>query len=408
MTDTAQVADATPIADSNSEPAQAPEPLNTEMASIKEAGQEQREAEQAAKEAAEKLSKKEDKEKPERSKNSREALKKASEKLKAEAKDKPEAEPKAEKHDAEAKKQPDQEENKAKEAEKSENQPEREQKQAENDAEKGQEQPKAENTGADTEAKQTRFATPPKRFSEDAKAAWETAPEPVKAEIHRAVEEMEGGLQKYQQAFEVIKPYAQLAQEKGTTIPQAMDNYINLEKTLLQDPERGLQMVADYAGIDLREFAGKLLSQTPEQIQGNQDNTIRELRAELADLKNQLGGVSTHLQQQHTQSIEQSVKQFADQNPRFEELSDDIKLLIQMGKAKTLEDAYAIAERLNPAPQQVSDPEPILDIQKPDPAQTRKASKSISGPPSNGSTPSAKREPSKSIRGALQRAAGRA
>jgi hypothetical protein len=40
----------------------------------------------------------------------------------------------------------------------------------------------------------TPAADAPARFSTDAKAAWATAPEPVKAEVHRAIREMEAGI----------------------------------------------------------------------------------------------------------------------------------------------------------------------------------------------------------------------
>ena len=49
----------------------------------------------------------------------------------------------------------------------------------------------------DKPAGDTPFAEPPSRFSPDAKAAWKDAPAPVQAEIHRAVAELEKGIEKY-------------------------------------------------------------------------------------------------------------------------------------------------------------------------------------------------------------------
>jgi hypothetical protein len=50
-------------------------------------------------------------------------------------------------------------------------------------------------------------AEPPARFSADAKAAWATAPEAVRAETHRALKELSDGLSQYQQVFEPLKPF---------------------------------------------------------------------------------------------------------------------------------------------------------------------------------------------------------
>lgn len=111
-----------------------------------------------------------------------------------------------------------------------------------------------------------------------------------------------------------------------------MQNYVNLEQTLLRDPERGLQMVADYAGINLREYAAKLLNQSPEEVQSQQDQTIRELRTELASLKQQLGGVTHTIQQQTVKQTEQMVVEFAERHPRFDELADDIKFFLESGE----------------------------------------------------------------------------
>jgi len=278
----------------------------------------------------------------------------------------------------------------------------------------GQDKPKeATETAkaADTPDKQSApFRDPPKRFSEDAKAAWETAPDPVKAEVHRAMRELEGGIEKYRAEYEPIKPYADLAKQHGTSVKDALDRYTGLEKMLgSQDQNEkfaGLQQVFDYAGINPREFAAQLMGQTPEQGAVQQDNTIRELRQELAAIKQQLGGVSTSMQERQQQEVLSSVQQFAADKPRFDELAEDIVFFLTSGRTQDLQEAYQLAERLNPAPA----PQPALAQTQPEPtpeAHTLKGSKSVSGAPSNGaSRPNA--QPSSSIKEALKRAAAQA
>lgn len=253
----------------------------------------------------------------------------------------------------------------------------------------------------------SQFRDPPKRFSDDAKAAWETAPEPVKAEVHRAVRELESGLEKYRTEYEPLKPYNDLAKQHGTSIKDALDRYTGLER-MLGSPDQnqklaGLQQVFDYAGISPRQFAAQIMGQTPEQGAVQQDQTLRELRQEIASLKQQLGGVSTNMQQRQEQEVLSKIQQFAADKPRFDELSEDIAFFLKSGRTQDLQEAYQLAERLNRAPAPQSPPAQTRIEPTPE-AQTLKGSKSVSGAPSLGASP-AKGQPSSSIKEALKRAA---
>lgn len=249
----------------------------------------------------------------------------------------------------------------------------------------------------------------PARFSADAKAAWASAPEPVKAEVNRAIRELEQGHEKYRadaEAFAQVKDFDDLARKNNTSLRDAMTRYTNLERTLLTNPMQGIEAVCEYAGVSLRELAAAVMGQTPDQTQSQNDATIRALRQEIAGLKEQIGGVTTSMQQQHQSKIEASVDEFAKTHPRFEELADDIAFFIESGKTKDLAEAYKMAERLNPAPSAPAPAAPAAlaaDLE----AQTRKGSKSVSGAPSLGSDPNARKR-STSIRESLARAVAQA
>lgn len=250
----------------------------------------------------------------------------------------------------------------------------------------------------------------PSRFSADAKAAWKDTPAPVQAEIRRAMSEMETGLNQYQQRFESLKPYEALAQQYGTSIEKALDNYIGLERQLHQNPMDGLQRVFDYIGVSPRDFAAHVMGQSPDQAASQQDAIIRGLRQEIAGLKNDLQGVSTTLKTDKESAVARQVSDFAAQNPRFEELADDIAVILQVGKASNLQDAYALADRLNPAPAPAPAPAVPETPAAPKPdlaAQTRKSGLSVTGAPSPGSNP-ANRKPPSSARAAIDDAFARA
>jgi hypothetical protein len=258
---------------------------------------------------------------------------------------------------------------------------------------------------AEQPAKPSAFHEAPKRFSDDAKANWATAPEPVRAEIHRAVKELETGLSQYKEVVEPLKPYLDLAKQNNTTIDKALNQYIGLERALtstdVNQKLSGIEEVFRHAGISPRDYAAHILNQSPDQVSSQQDATIRELRQELAGLKQQVGTVTQTFQQQREQSTLTEINKFAEANPRFEELADDIAFFMKSGRAADLSEAYQLAERLNPAPAQAT-AAPVIPALLDANAQT-KGSKSISGAPTQGST-HAKRPPPKSNREALDRA----
>lgn len=253
--------------------------------------------------------------------------------------------------------------------------------------------PAAPQEGVDKPLEQqpSNFSEAPKRFSPDAREAWKDAPEPVRAEITRAVKELEQGIAEHQARWEPLKEYDALAKQHGTSIDKALANYVGIERLIAQDPIRGLSQVCENMGISFRDLAAQVMGQTPDENASQQDATIRELRQELAALKQEVGGVSTTIKTEKQQAVQRQVEEFAAQNPRFEELSEEIARQIQQGF--DLAEAYKRAELLNPAPAQAQAPAAPAAPQT-DPAHTRKGQLSLSGAPSSGSNPANRKPPS--------------
>lgn len=226
----------------------------------------------------------------------------------------------------------------------------------------------------------TTFAEPPKRFSPDAKAVWNSAPEPIKAEITRAVTELENGLNEYRQRLEPLKGFEELARQHGRDVNTALadvKNYVALDLEIQQNPIQGLERICKNIGISLRDVATHVLGQDPNQYLTQQESVIRELQQELQAIKSQ-----------NEQGLRSQIDAFAAEKPRFDELADDIALFLQTGKAKGLQQAYELAERLNPAPQPEAKKDPAP------PPQPRKGSLSLTGAPSTGSNPASRKPPS--------------
>jgi len=271
--------------------------------------------------------------------------------------------------------------------------------------------------------KPTAFKDAPARFSADAKTAWEQAPEPVRAEIHRAVKELEGGIEKHRQSaqqWDDLKDFHDLATKNGTTIKQTLANYVGLLNQLRTQPIAALERIvagtglkrADGSQVTLRDIAGAILNQKPDEVASRQDGVIASLNQKIAQLEQKLGGVTQNIERQQHETLQSQVQAFASQpgHERFDELAEDIQFFVSSGRAKTLSEAYDLAERLNPAPVKASPSEPLTPAKTADPAEPQKLNKgslSVTGAPSSGSVP-AKGKPSPTARSAIDRAFARA
>lgn len=261
-------------------------------------------------------------------------------------------------------------------------------------------QPGAEVAGAPPQPGDEPPEAPPSRFSEDARKAWASAPPAVRGEVLRALREMEEGLNGYQQRWAGIKPYADQAERGGTTLQAALENYTSMERTLRQDPIKGLELVCRNMGMDLRQVAQHVMAQpekTPEQkmLEQQMEAQERQLR---------------QLQQQQSAAIESTLQHFAEANPRFKEpqVAELTAYALTSGRAQTLQEAFAYATQLIPASQPAAAPPPAAPPAVPQPPaqpalQTSKADISLHGAP--GSTPEHPR--SKNVREAVKTAFSR-
>lgn len=253
--------------------------------------------------------------------------------------------------------------------------------------------------------KTTNFNDAPARFSADAKAQWATAPEAVRAEATRAIKELEGGIEQYRQTFEPYREFDKQLKTNGQSFKEVFDHYTGIEQLLAKEPLQGLDRICQNMGFSLREIAAHVMNQPADQQATQQEGVIRELRTQISNLEKQIGGVSTTIQSEREQKTLDKVMAFATDpaHSRFDELSNDIAFFIQNGRAKDLQEAYALAERLNPAPQAPAPAQAAQAAPTADTAQTRKGQLSTTGAPSSGSNP-ANRKPPASARDAIDRA----
>lgn len=263
--------------------------------------------------------------------------------------------------------------------------------------------PKAAAATTDPSKAATGFTDAPTRFSADAKAAWATAPEAVKAETTRAIRELETGIQQYQTAYEPFKDFDKQLKANGQTFKQVFDHYTGIENLLREDPIGGLDRICRNFGSSLQEIARHVLNQPQDQQKQQSDAYIGQLEQKIAALEQQVGGVTTTIRGQQQDALLKQVEAFVADPAysRFDELSDDIVFFLNTNRTKDLKEAYELAERLNPAP--VIAPQNAAPAATDQTSQTRKGQLSVTGAPASGSNPGLRKPPA-TAREAIDRA----
>ena len=221
---------------------------------------------------------------------------------------------------------------------------------------------------------------PPASWSIKAKAAWDQLPADVRSDIAKREGEMAQGLAALRD-YKDLKPYADMAQQHGTTIAGALDHFVKMESLCRRDLGAGLAFIAQNSGLNQQQ-AAQLFSGLAQKFGGSvpatqpgaqpqngqpnaQDNTLHELLAPLLNpLVSKIGALESNLtqrqqmdQQAQLRMQSQAIEQFAaDPANRFlPELEGHMTQLFQSGMiprtgnpAADLRAAYDMAARMHP------------------------------------------------------------
>ena len=213
---------------------------------------------------------------------------------------------------------------------------------------------------------------------------------------------MEQGIIKYRQdatAYQAIQPYENLAKQYGMNLQGVLSDYAGMSQMMATDPVKVFDTLAQRHGFTLQEVAAHVLQQDLDEYATQTAEQIKTLQRENAELKRQTQDYTGRQQQE----IQGFVAEFAVKNPRYEELEQTIAGVLRSGLVSAqdprqrLQEAYTIAERLKPGPQQQAPQNPALAV------QTRKGQLSVTGAPGSGSDP-ARRKPPASAGEAVERA----
>ncbi len=264
-------------------------------------------------------------------------------------------------------------------------------------------QPKTE--GDQTSEGRKPYHEAPARFLEPSKKDWANVPDTVKEDVHRVIAENEKGIQKYKgdaERFEKVREFDEMARKNGREgVHESLKQVVELENAFARSPIEGFKKVADHFGINFQAVAAHVMGENPDQRVQQAHTRIQELEAKIQHME--MAAKAPDL-----------VAEFAATHDRFEELSPVIATLLETGTAKDLEAAYKLADVLKaPASNAAQTSQPLIPAESAQahtlaPALNPAGSKSVSGAPTGGISPAAKKSVPESNKEAVKRAFARA
>ena len=250
----------------------------------------------------------------------------------------------------------------------------------------------------------------PASWSPAAKASFERLPPEVQQAVAKREQEIDHGLRRKSEEVKRYEPLEQLiAPRRALWAAQGMDEASAI-KTLLaaqdlleRDPKQGLEFLARSYGVNLNT--------AQPQGQPYQAQPARDSHPEIAALKQQLQVLQSQVQTAQTAPIVSQIDAFQNDpaNLYFENVRDDMAVLLHNGKASDLKEAYDMACWMRP------DIRPFLQTAQA-PAvttqgkatQARRAAVSVTGSPGQTRVPKSNGSIEDDIRAAFEEVAGSA
>ncbi len=184
-------------------------------------------------------------------------------------------------------------------------------------------------------------------WKKEAAEIMRTLPEDAQKYIIERQDQFHKGLDGYREAAnfaksidKAINPYKDYLGQLGVAPDVAFSNLLRTEKTLrtgsAQEKAEMFQKLAHDYGIDMGQLAS-----IPYDAERSR------MKSELAYYQEQLKASNDFRQSQEDAQYHSLINDFGQQHEHFEAVREDMALLLESGKAQTLEDAYVKALRLN-------------------------------------------------------------
>lgn len=192
----------------------------------------------------------------------------------------------------------------------------------------------------------------PARFLPRAKELWNNVPHPVREEFDRVMRENDTQTEQYRESHqfrEELKPFEEEAKATGTTIKEALTNYVAMEKALRSDPAQGFRQLLTNMQLQPQQAISHILSAfnvTPQALAQHISQNPHEYTA-LASPRQQQPLPQQPQQQQVAPEVkalqdqldamrmekihEKFVEPFRQEYPEYDQYEDQIAKVLQRG-----------------------------------------------------------------------------
>lgn len=207
-----------------------------------------------------------------------------------------------------------------------------------------------------------RFVEAPANFLPKAKEVWRNTPNAVQAEVARMAAEHTEATERTRattERYESIRQYDDLARSNGRELKDSLAKMTEIERDLQTNPVAGLNKILMEVGPRKADGQPFSLYEVAQFIAQQQPDTYQRMVAPPAQPQREdprVAQLQQQMRQMHEQHANDSIiTPFKAQNPRFDELSNDIAMFLQSGRIPQslspqdrLAAAYDMAERINP------------------------------------------------------------
>lgn len=201
---------------------------------------------------------------------------------------------------------------------------------------------------------------PPSTWRAEAKAEWDNLPQKAKEEILKREQEIFSGIESYKEKASLgervekaFGPLMETFKQSGIPIEAEIQELASAHVILsLGSTEQKVNLIQGLAqrfNVPLQVLLGDGVDGDEEGIDAFNDPIVKSLQAKVADLENQLKGVTTATHQQKVQTVQQQIDAFKAKPEAefFDEVIPEMEAVIRAGQAKSIEDAYKKAVKLN-------------------------------------------------------------
>lgn len=221
----------------------------------------------------------------------------------------------------------------------------------------------ADQTAEQATGTETPSTEPPHSWSAEAKALWAQVPPAAQAiiakretEAHQAITRAGEQIKAFEPIRNVVEQFSETFQRNGLPPHEGIARMLAVNNWLDKDAGAAIREIAKAYGVDLKGLNGEQAAAAAEGTQGEQEPAyVSTLKRELAETKEVLNRVTSHLTEQQRSQLqsEQSalarqIADFAKDKPHFETVRTHMAGLMQTGAAQTLDDAYDMAVHAHP------------------------------------------------------------